>query len=585
MSLLLFLAAVHAADAAPAVSVSTDLGFSGWVVPDVWLPLRVEVRSSIALSGVVDVEVPNGPAAGAAVYRRALLISPGSRLRFTIPVVIQDPRRPLILTVRDAHGEAVLRQDIVIGRDRVVEGVVIALSSDPAGLEFLAGYPRRLRGAYVGEAMLPDHWAAYAGVDLVVLRDADERSLSGVQRRALRQWVAQGGRLLVTGGILQQRQAWLADLLPAVVSPAPVMASAERLLPGMPAPLPVAVLRPKPGAEARPAGGLPLVVSRPYGRGLVMAWAFDAFAPSVRSWPGRLALWDQILTGRPARPVAQQDLIDVIPTARTLSGAAQVQIVALAVLYILAIRLVLRRAAGRAAVLVALATVVAVFTILLYAASSTARRSAAATVQLSVVESTGAGDLAAVKTYLAVLLPYGGSYRVTTPDGSLLRPMAPLAVLSTAANAVEGEAAPSVLLFEAVQTIAFPVHGQAVASGEGLELDVDNGSGLTMTAPSVYLNGQTQALPEIAAHLAVPLPPQQWERADRNTASGNFEHDARVRLAARLDAYMTPAIIGYKTLWLIGAIRDPRLSAHLDGAGEQQGLSLVLSPIDVTGGR
>ncbi len=581
--LLLFLLVPPALAGTPRVSLSAGIGFSGWVVPEVWLPVRVEVQAGTQVDGTLDIEVPNGPAAaGATLYRRELHLSAGVRQPFMIPVVLKDPRRELAVTVRDARGDAVLRQRVPIGHDKVVDGMVVALSAEAAGLEFLTDYARRIRGAYVREDALPDHWGAYAGVDLLVLRDIDDRRLSSLQRRALREWVAQGGRVLVTGDALQHR-AWLADLLPAVVSSAQVQAAPGTLLTGMPAPLLVSVLRPKSGAAVLPAHGLPMVVSRPYGRGVVTAWAFDAFAPAVRAWPGRLALWDQLLTGRPARPVAGPDLIDVIPTARTLSGAAQAQIVLLAAFYILAVRFALRRSAARSAGALVLAGIIVAFTVLLYAVSATARRSAAATSQLSIVESTGADNLSRVTTYLAVLLPYGGSYRVTTPEGSLLRPLAGVRLISPAVNAAAGVTPPGVITFEAVQMIPFSLRGRARGSAEGLDLDIENGSGLTITAPTVYLNGQTQMLPDIAEHLAMLLPPGEWQPADRNAASGDFAHDARARMIARLDAYSAPAIIGYKTLWLIGALADPRLAAHLEGAREELSLSLLLSPVHIPG--
>jgi hypothetical protein len=92
-------------------------------------------------------------------------------------------------------------------------------------------------------------------------------------------------------------------------------------------------------------------------------------------------------------------------------------------------------------------------------------------------------------------------------------------------------------------------------------------------------------LPDISGRLSTPLPPGRWEPADRNAATGAFGHDARAWIATRLDAYRTPAIIGYKTLWLLGDLQDPRLSVRLLGASNGRSLHLLLAPIMETGGR
>jgi len=574
---LFVLAAPAALASAPAAQVTADVGFSGWIVPDVWIPIRVEVTGEQAVEGTVEIQV------GLAVHRHPLRVAAGGRQRVGLSAVIADPRRPLVVSVRDSTGSIVTQQRVPLARDRIVSGVVLALTAEAAGLEFLSGSPRRQAGAYLRERDLPDHWAAYEGVDLVVLRDVDERATSDRQRRALREWVAQGGRLLVTGErLLRQRLPWLADLLPAEVTPLPATAPAP--FPGL-GPQSIAVLRPKPGATRVPSAGVPLVVSRAYGRGVVTAWAFDAFAPSVRAWSGRVALWQQVLPSARLQPVARPSLTEVVPTTRTLSGIAQTQIVVLAILYVLAVRVVLRRFAARPGRWPSLAAVVLVFTLALYATAAGARRAASALVQMSVLESTGAADLARVTTYVALLQPYGGSYMLTPPEDSLLRPLTPLHYTASADGSISGMTEPGVFFFETVRMISLPVTGTAASTTTGIEFAYENRTGGVVSAPAVYLNGQSQSLPDISARLTATLAPGAWMPADRNAATGDFARDARAWITARLDGYNTPAIIGYKTLWLLGEVRDARVAVHLQGAGDQRRLDLLLSPITVTGGR
>lgn len=578
LALCLLAVSATAGTAAPSVRIAVEVGFSGWIVPGVWIPIRVDVSSDQPLEGSLQVEI------GPARYQRALAVPAGTPYRTTFHAVIPDPRRSLSVTIRDSTESVVARHTVPVPRERIVSGVVVAVSTDAAGLEFLAGGTRRRAGAYLTERDLPDHWGAYEGVDLVVLRDVDERATTERQRRALREWVAQGGRLVVTGErLLRQRFSWLTDLLPAEVMAAPAIVPANTL-PGL-GPQSVAVLRPRSGAVRQPSTGTPLVVSAPYGRGLVTIWAFDAFSPSVRAWSGRAALWRQVVPPARLQPLAHPGLIDVIPTARALSGLAQLQIIMLVVAYVLFVRLALRRFTPRPGGWLVLTAVVAVFTLALYATATHARRAASALVQVSVVEATRAANLARVTAYVAVLAPYGGPYVLAAPEEMLLRPLTAAAFTSSPDGALRGDAAPGVMLFEVVGMVPMPIAGAAVSTPSGIDLTVDNQTTLTLSAPSAYLNGQTHALPDIAGRASVTLGPGEWMPVDRNAATGDFARDVRAWIAARLDGYTAPAIIGYKTLWLLGEVRDPRLAVHLQGSGDQRGLDVLLQPMSVTGGR
>ena len=62
---------------------------------------------------------------------------------------------------------------------------------------------------------LPDHATALEAVNTLVFSDVDSGTLSAEQKQAITDWVAQGGHLLVTGGVDWQSTAnGLLDLLP-----------------------------------------------------------------------------------------------------------------------------------------------------------------------------------------------------------------------------------------------------------------------------------------------------------------------------------------------------------------------------------
>ena len=73
--------------------------------------------------------------------------------------------------------------------------------SDEPALDSLASVaPGKARVVYQNLDELPARWDALDAVDLIALRNLSLAPLRPEQMQALQQWVARGGRLLVTGG-------------------------------------------------------------------------------------------------------------------------------------------------------------------------------------------------------------------------------------------------------------------------------------------------------------------------------------------------------------------------------------------------
>src|SRR2546428_2973408 len=100
-----------------------------------------------------------------------------------VSVFVPDARPAL--TVRlGASGREVTRREVPLSASRAVEAVVLALTHEPAGLEFLADLTRKIRAAYITEVNLPVQWQGYAGVQPPVGRELHQRAVSPPQQRA-----------------------------------------------------------------------------------------------------------------------------------------------------------------------------------------------------------------------------------------------------------------------------------------------------------------------------------------------------------------------------------------------------------------
>ena len=149
---------------------------------------------------------------------------------------------------------------------------------------------------------LPDNAAALSAFGLVAVTNASTDSLTAAQRRALDDYVAQGGSVLTTGGdAWRKTQAGLpADLVD-------MAASGVQSVPGLPG-LASALGKPavagsvavttgtrRSGVTALSDGQTPILLDAPVGRGRALYLAVDPTAEPLASWSGTVPLLRQVV--------------------------------------------------------------------------------------------------------------------------------------------------------------------------------------------------------------------------------------------------------------------------------------------------
>jgi hypothetical protein len=535
LSSLIFLSFVfrfHVAPAAAAAGSTLDiratLGIGGWVAPGEVTPLRVDIRSPSAVTGMLQVEVPSGIRGSlVTTHLLPLRLSAGGRQQAYIDLVVRDPRRPITIVVRDGRGE---RFSLVlpVGPGRIVEGIVAALTREAAGLEFVAGAEGKRRPAYITEDDLPVRWQAYDSIDLLIMRDLDPRGVLPAQARALVEWVSQGGRLLV---VAPQRlnlaeASWLGDLLP-------------------------------PGGH------------RVYGRGVVAVAGEDLFAPARREQGELRAQVRAILDYPGAFSVADVALADPLPSTRPLPGRTQIGLAILSVLYIAAVRLVLRRFGAARGGWLVIAALIALSTAGLYAVASGARTAATSLAQLSVVEMLGTLDVARATTYASIIAPYGGRFAVSMPEGETARALTDAAVTyDDGKREIRGAAADGQLTVVARQIVPLRLRVRQPAPGL---LAVDQ-IVPPLDGAVLYRGRQLYRLPQVAAGM-IRIDPARWEPVDRQGTLGTDTAGRAMDLLFRqLDR------IGGAT-WLVGRIADDRIGLRTSRGTGADTIDLVVMEI------
>lgn len=561
--------AVPPASAASAPGLQVTLGIGGWVVPGTFTPLRLDIGASRNLEGTVTVSVPGPGRDPGMTYVHALRVIPGARQQIALDVIVQDPRRAVTVEAR-AGGAVLTRLEVPVGAARTAEGVVVALTREAAGLEFLAVGPRRLRPAYVTEAALPSRWQSYGGVELVAIRDLDPRALLPPQQQALVDWVAQGGRLLLIPHASLVIPPWLRALLPAGVH-------ADAAVRAAGVPVPLRRLVPGPAASVMRAGGVPIAVRGQYGRGAVEVWAFDALAPQARGWPGGVALWRALLDEPREVPVVQPGLAEELPQTRPLPGSTQAVLAVLSVAYIVTLRALLRRWGVSRGGSVLVAAAVAVFALILYTLAAGARSAASSIAQVSVVEVLPGAQRARVTTYVSLITPYGGEVTLRLPGDALARPLTSFPLrIAEPAHTVTGGAPSGRLALEVTQVVSLDLRARARSEQGTLVLAIDGAAARRPRDALLYRARQIYRFGSGSMPGRVRLDPARWEPLGRTAAAGTD-------LTSRTLAWLLPRLDGAGDghLWLAGAVADDRLPVRLPDGRPGEAAQVLVLPLPV----
>jgi hypothetical protein len=222
-----------------------------------------------------------------------------SRKRYTFVVMFRDFTHPLMIRLTDQTGTEVYTRAIDLRSLNSPDRLILAFSDEPA-LDSLSGIaPGKARVVYPSLDELPARWDALDAVDLIALRNVSLAALRPEQLQALHQWLARGGRLLVTGGPhwTHYTHPYLRELMPLKITGLVEIGTLQPLgsLVGVDTPQVVRlpILRAE-GIEGTILAGTEehaLLISQKRGRGEVVFAAFDPGRAPLAAWSGTAMLW------------------------------------------------------------------------------------------------------------------------------------------------------------------------------------------------------------------------------------------------------------------------------------------------------
>jgi hypothetical protein len=289
------------------LSVEESIGFRETIKIGKWLPVTVTIRNDgPPVRGLLALELSTVSEGYAQPYITTLSQSVDlpmqSRKRYSFVVMFRDFTHPLVIRLTDQLGSTVYTHEIDLRTLTSPDRLILVFSDEPALDSLAAIAPGKARVVYLGLDELPMRWDALDAVDVIALRNLSLAPLRPEQLQALQQWVARGGRLLVTGGPYwtHYMHPYWRELVPLKVTGMAEITTLQPLgsLVGVDVPedVRVPILR----TEAIQGNILArteehaLLLAQKRGRGEVVFAAFDPGRAPLTAWAGTAMLWNRL---------------------------------------------------------------------------------------------------------------------------------------------------------------------------------------------------------------------------------------------------------------------------------------------------
>ena len=429
--------------AANPITLDVRVGFGGYVERDEWTPITVTVANDGEdITAELQVEA-EGLVGRRATYTRTLELPRGSRKQVTLYVNDLsgfDPAIQVDLRQRNRTiaGEQVSVQ--YVRRDTLLIGVWSDTPGIPAfgSLGLLEPSSGEVAVATLTADDLPPQGMGWRALDVLIVSNVDSGKLSPDQREALEEWVLQGGRLIIVGGLSFQRTlSGLSDITPLRASSTQEVSLAPLGL-AAGAPFDEQINPQAPVASGEPAddaqvlvmsGEVPLIVWRRVGYGRVDFLAADPELEPLRSWDQMADLWTLILADGEPRPgwaygFQQIDLAEqAVAAVPDILLPSVFQLCGFLALYVILIGpvnyFVLQRLKRRELAWLTIPGLVLLFSALAYVTGFQLRGSQAVIHRLAVVHSWPKSEKAEVEALIGVWSPRRTAYDIQLDPGLL----------------------------------------------------------------------------------------------------------------------------------------------------------------------
>ncbi len=297
----------------PSISMHVAAGYSEQFRNSAWTPVRVTLRNRTAgtISGTVSVPDNSNNNQGPplpyhAQYESPVVLPAGATKRVTLYLPGYDIQGEVDARFSSPGHRAVTGSDYITGfGDEVIS--VGTFSNDPGSTSWLnrVNQNTSLAVIHLTPATLDPIAGVLANFDVIVISNVDASQLDRAQLAALRQYVHDGGALILVGG-----PDWQETLHPLPAALVPGRLAGTRTVsnlrglqalgagagPNANRPTAVSVLTQPRGTVLASESGIPLVVRDDVGSGEIEYLAFDPQLDPIAHWSGGGNLLQHLIT-------------------------------------------------------------------------------------------------------------------------------------------------------------------------------------------------------------------------------------------------------------------------------------------------
>ncbi len=441
IGLLLFLPNVVKAQSQTGVSLTAQAGFDGYCKENSWIPVRVIIENQgDSMQGRLEAHLAS-----------LMTNEPVFAQTISLPTI---SRKETFLNVPAGRYSSDLKIDLFAG-EKIIASKTIGLTCLSQG-DWLVGVMAespsvfnvfseikppngRTSIAQLQPDDIPQQGLALQALDILIISNVDSGLLDTRQREALSSWVANGGQLIVTGGLnWQKTAAGLNGLMPlnpestqsipnldglAGYSDVPDALSGETFIAK-------GVLQ--SGSQVLASqDNLPLIVRRPTGFGQVVFLAADPSQEPLKSWSGSSALYQKIISTGVPRPGWADGFQNWTAAATAVSSLPNLNlpstglILGFLLLYVIAIGpvnyVLLRIFKRRELAWISIPALVIVFSLGTFLFGGVTRGSRPVLNQLAVVQAWPDREQARVDGLLGVFSPQRATYTLQVNPGFMVR--------------------------------------------------------------------------------------------------------------------------------------------------------------------
>lgn len=411
-----------------------------------WLPVTVTVQNDGA-DMVGDVRISSS--GDSAQYGTTVDLPRGSRKSVT--VYVRTNRFARRLTVRMLQGSTqVVQQQIVVEPHSVLERLVAVASGGTTAFRMppTLADGAKIVAVPIAVADFPAQFAGFSSFDALVLDDLPLNELQPAQTQALREWIIQGGQLIINGGQGAERTlASLPDeLRPVTLAGTSSTVAADLLLdpPDGATAFNVAHATALPGSTAMgnvalaAATDQQVLFGRPLGKGSILFSSLRLNEPALAAWERAGAFWSDLLAERDMLPpgfgpdntspeqMAEGNIASALTRLPALALPSLTLLGLLLLTYVVlagpVTYLVLRKLDRQALGWVVVPALTVLFAGIGYGVAYAQRGGDVIVNEITLIQPLGEGH-ARVRAFVGLFSPAHRSYSIDLPQQQLLRPL------------------------------------------------------------------------------------------------------------------------------------------------------------------